>query len=94
MCSCSPGRPRLGWADEGVRPYMSYFLVQQAHGFKRYRTHDCQALAAQFVNVVLSAVPEDIVVTIVKINEVGGGYAPLDERHVVVFDVSGAAEKM
>src|SRR6266487_1901777 len=78
----------------GRPPLHELFLVQQSHGFKGHSSDDGQALGTELVNSVLRAVPEDVVVPIVQVNQVSGRYAVLEERNMIVANFTSATEKM
>src|SRR5260370_4441109 len=66
-------------------------LIQQPHGFERNRANDLQALRTKLVYRVLRSVPEDVVITILQIDQISTGHAPLHERRMIISDfiVSG-----
>src|SRR5271166_2198502 len=67
----SPGRQRI-------------HLIQNRNSFQNRPADDFQALRAQLVDGILRGVPEDIVVTIIEVNQVGRGHASFYERNVIV----------
>src|ERR1700685_839433 len=69
-------------------------LVENADRFQDYRAGDFQALRAQLVHCVLRGVPEDVVVAVGEVDEVGGGDAFLDEGDMVVFHGLDAGEEV
>src|SRR6266536_2064244 len=85
-------RPRLRRGGQERPPLHELFLVQQSHGFKGHSSDDGQALGTELVNSVLRAVPEDVVVAIVQVNQVSGRYAALEERNMIVANFTSATE--
>jgi len=67
---------------------------QEARGFQHNVAYNLQALRAELVEGVLRAVPEDVVVTVRKINQVGHGHADAGKGQVVVLHRVQALEKV
>src|ERR1700722_2138846 len=68
--------------------------VENADRFEYRAPHDFQALWAEFVDGVLRSMPEDIVVAVIEINQIGAGDASLDEWNVIVGYLVFAREKV
>src|SRR5579864_9019407 len=56
-------------------------FVEDANGFEHHTADDLQALGAEFVDGVLRGVPEDVVVAVHEIDEVGAGHSSFHKRH-------------
>src|SRR5579864_64584 len=81
---CSPPSPRR----------KRIHLVENPNGFEYHAAHDLQALGAEFVGGILRRVPEDIVVAVHEVNQIGSRYAALHERNMVVPHLIGTTKKM
>jgi hypothetical protein len=57
-----------------------FHLVEDVHRLQDHSATDFQALAAEFINRVLNRVVENIVVSVVDVDDVGTGDADLHER--------------
>src|ERR1700723_1845686 len=69
-------------------------LVEDANGFEDHVADDFQALGTQLVYCILRRVPEDVVVTIVKIDQIGRRDTSLHERNVIIANLVLACEKV
>src|SRR5216684_6512425 len=70
------------------------FRVQQSNCLQNDAAYDLQALRAKFVYRILRCVPEDVVVAVGEVDEVGGGHATLHEGEVIVANLVVARKKM
>ena len=59
-------------------------FVQDARAFQHGLAYDLQALRAEFIDCILRRVPEDVVVTVVEVDQIDAGNAPFDEREMIV----------
>src|ERR1019366_2552518 len=60
--------------------------IHQSNGFQHHIATNRQRLRTELVHRVLRSVPEDIVVTVVEVDDVNRRHVDLQKRHVVVFD--------
>src|SRR6266446_7316131 len=56
------------------------------NGFEDRIAYDFEAFGTQFVHGVLRAVPEDIVIAVIEVDDVGAGDTSIDEGNVIIFD--------
>src|SRR5580704_1102249 len=69
-------------------------LAENSHRFQHHAAYNLETLRTQLIDRILRSVPEDIVVAVVEVDEVGAGNAAFDERDVIVGDFIVIAEKM
>src|SRR5258708_25291061 len=69
-------------------------FVEDANCFQHGCSYDFQAFRAELVDGVLRCVPEDVVVAVVEVDEVGAGHAALNEGNVIVIYGQGTCEEM
>src|SRR5207237_275658 len=69
-------------------------LVDHAYTLKRHGTDNFQTLRAEFVDSVVGGVVEDVVVAVIKINQICRRHATLHKGHVVVSHAHCPGKKM
>src|SRR5216684_2979865 len=69
-------------------------FVEDMDCFQNHRANNFQTLGTKLVDRVLGRVPEDIVVAVAEVDEIGTRYAAFLEGNVIISDLVGTPEEV
>src|SRR5579864_9396288 len=81
-------------AKNGGPQERDLLLIQHPHCFEGHRSDNFQTFWAEFIDRVLRGMPENIVVAVIEIDQVGAGNTPLHKGFVVVAHRDGSSKEV
>src|SRR5437763_8589743 len=84
---------RHGWKP--CPPFMPHLaLIEQTQSFQGHPAYNLKDLRAELIDGVISGVMENIVVTVIEINQIGRWHPALNKWLVVIGNSHGSSKEM